>query len=78
VGLLNLCDVSQAARNEKVEDFGALNSAQPDSESNPVAAVSEVAPVPPPETVEGAPDAPQPLRPAVARGQLLRRGLRIL
>jgi hypothetical protein len=58
VGLLNLCVVSQAARNEKVEDFGALNSAQPDSESNPVAAVSEVAPAPPPETVEGAPDAP--------------------
>jgi hypothetical protein len=58
VGLLNLCAVSQAARNEKVEDFGALNSAQPDSETNPVAVVSEVAPAPPPETVEGAPDAP--------------------
>jgi hypothetical protein len=58
VGLLNLCAVSQAARNEKVEDFGALNSAQPDSESNPVAAVAEAAPAPPPETVEGAPDAP--------------------
>jgi hypothetical protein len=58
VGLLNLCVVSQAARNEKVEDFGALNSTQPDSESNPVAAVSEVAPAPPPETVKGAPDAP--------------------
>jgi hypothetical protein len=56
VGLLNLCAVSQAARNEKVEDFGALNSAQPDSES--AAAVSEVAPAPPPETIEGAPDAP--------------------
>jgi hypothetical protein len=55
---MNLCAVSQAARNEKVEDFGALNNAQPDSESNPVAAVSEVAPAPPPETVEGAPDAP--------------------
>jgi hypothetical protein len=55
---MNLCAVSQAARNEKVEDFGALNSVQPDSESNPVAAVSEVAPAPPPETVEGAPDAP--------------------
>jgi hypothetical protein len=27
VGLLNLCAVSQAARGEKVEDFGALNSA---------------------------------------------------
>ena len=58
VGLLNLCAVSQAARGEKVEDFGALNSAQPDSESNSVAAVSEVTPAPPPETVEGAPDAP--------------------
>jgi hypothetical protein len=58
VGLLNLCAVSQAARNEKVDDFGALNSAQPDSESNPVAAVSEVAPAPLPEIVEGAPDAP--------------------
>jgi hypothetical protein len=55
--LLNLCAVSQAARNE-LEDFGALNSAQPDSESNPVAAVSEVALAPPPETVEGTPDAP--------------------
>jgi hypothetical protein len=31
VGLLNLCVASQAARGEKVEDFGALNSAQPDS-----------------------------------------------
>jgi hypothetical protein len=58
VGLLNLCAVSQAAHNDKVEDFGALNSAQPDSESNSVAAVSEVTPAPPPETVEGAPDAP--------------------
>jgi hypothetical protein len=58
VGLLNLCAVSQAARNEKVDDFGALNSAQPDSKSNPVATVSEVAPAPLPETVEGAPDAP--------------------
>jgi hypothetical protein len=54
VGLLNLCAVSQAARNEKVEDFGALNNAQPD----PVVAVSEVALAPPPETVEGVPDAP--------------------
>jgi hypothetical protein len=58
VGLLNLCAVSQASRNEKVEDFGVLNSAQPDSESNPVAAVSEATPAPPLETVEGAPDAP--------------------
>jgi hypothetical protein len=44
VGLLNLCAVSQAARGENVEDFGALNSAQPDPESNPVAAVSGAAP----------------------------------
>jgi hypothetical protein len=58
VGLLNLCVVSQAACNEKVEDFGALNSAQPDSESNPVAAVSEVGSASPPEIVEGALDAP--------------------
>jgi hypothetical protein len=56
--LLNPCAVSQAARNEKVEDFGALNSVQPDSESNPVVTVSEAAPAPPPEIVEGAPDAP--------------------
>jgi hypothetical protein len=55
---MNLCAMSQAARNEKVEDFGALNITQPDSESNPVAAVSEYAPAPPLETVEGAPDAP--------------------
>jgi hypothetical protein len=58
VGLLNLCDVSQAARGEKVDDFGALNSAQPDSRSNPMAAASKAAPEPPPETVEGVPDAP--------------------
>jgi hypothetical protein len=41
-----------------VDDFGALNSVQPDSESNPVAAVSEVAPAPAPETVGGTHDAP--------------------
>jgi hypothetical protein len=58
VGLLNLCAVSQAARGEKVEHFGALNSAQPDLESNPVAAESEAAPEPPPKTIEGVPDAP--------------------
>jgi hypothetical protein len=40
-----------------VDDFGALNSAQPGSESNPVAAVSEVAPAPTPETAGGALDA---------------------
>ena len=48
----------QAARDEKVEDFGALNSARPEAESNPVAAGAEVGPAPPPETVEGVPDAP--------------------
>jgi hypothetical protein len=76
--LMNLCAVSQAARNEKMEDFGALNSAQPDSESNPVAAVSEVAPAPPQKLSKAPLMPPQPLRPAVARRQLLRRGLRIL
>jgi hypothetical protein len=58
MGLLNLCAVSQAARGERVDDFGALNSALPDPESNPAAAVSEVALELPPETNEGAPDAP--------------------
>ena len=65
MGLLNLCDVFQAARDEKVDDFGALNSAQPDPESNPVAAVSEATLEPPPKTVEGVPDAPA----ATAAGQ---------
>jgi hypothetical protein len=50
VGLLNRCAVLQAARDEKVEDFGALNSARPEAESSPVA--------PPPETVEGSLAAP--------------------
>jgi hypothetical protein len=58
VGLLNLCAVFQAARNEKVEDFGALNSAQPDLESNPVAAVSEVAPDAPAATAAGGGSSP--------------------
>jgi hypothetical protein len=58
VGLLNLCAVFQAARDEKVEDFGALNNARPEAESNPVAAGPEGAPAPPPETVEGSVDAP--------------------
>ena len=57
-GLLNLCVVSQAARGERVDDFGALNSAQPESESNPVVATPEAAPELPPETVEGVLDAP--------------------
>jgi hypothetical protein len=58
VGLLNRCVVLQAARDEKVEDFGALNSARPEVESNPVAAGAEVVPTPPPETVEGSLTAP--------------------
>jgi hypothetical protein len=58
VGLLNLCAVFQAARDEKVDDFGALNSARHEAESNPVAAGPEVAPAPPPETVKGSLDAP--------------------
>ena len=56
--MLNLCAVSQAARGKRVDDFGALNSALPDPEPNPVAAVSEAALEPPPETAEGALDAP--------------------
>jgi hypothetical protein len=48
----------QAARDEKVEDFGALNSARPEADSNPVAAGAEVGPAPPPETVEGSLAAP--------------------
>jgi hypothetical protein len=54
VGLLNLCAVSQAARGERVDDFGALNSPLPDPESNPAEAALEL----PPETAEGTPDAP--------------------
>jgi hypothetical protein len=52
--LLILCDVSQAARGERVDDFGALNSMLPDPELNP----AEAALQPLPETAEGAPDAP--------------------
>jgi hypothetical protein len=58
VGLLNLCAVSQAARGERVDDFGALNSALPEPEPNPAAVVSEAALEPPPEAAEGVPDAP--------------------
>jgi hypothetical protein len=58
MGLLNLCAVSQAARGERVDDFGALNSALPDPELNPAAAVSKAALELPPETGEGVPDAP--------------------
>jgi hypothetical protein len=41
------------ARAEDVEDFGHLNSAQPEAEVNPVVAEAEVDPAPPPETGEG-------------------------
>jgi hypothetical protein len=41
-----------------VDDFGALNSALPDPEPIPAEAVSGAALEPPPETAEGAPDAP--------------------
>jgi hypothetical protein len=54
MGLLNLCVVSQAARGERVDDFGALNSTLPDPESNPAEAALE----PLSETAEGAPEAP--------------------
>jgi hypothetical protein len=46
------------ARAETVEDFGSLNSAQPEAETNPVAAEAEVVPTPPPETGEGSLAAP--------------------
>jgi hypothetical protein len=58
VGLLNLCVVSQAARGERVDDFGALNSVLPDPEPNLAASVSEAALQPPLKTAEGVPDAP--------------------
>ena len=41
-----------------MDDFGALNSALPDPEPIPAEAVSGAALEPPPETAEGAPDAP--------------------
>jgi hypothetical protein len=50
--------VSHAARGERVDDFGALNSALPDPEPNPAAAVPEAALGLPPEIAEGVPDAP--------------------
>jgi hypothetical protein len=89
MGLLNLCVVSQAARGERVDDFGALNSALPDPESNPAEAVSEAALGPPPKLPKALLMPPQPLRPAEARPQRppkallmppqpLRRGPRIL
>ena len=48
-----------------MDDFGALNSALPDPESNPAVAVSEATLEPPPETAEGAPDAPAAAAPGV-------------
>jgi hypothetical protein len=72
-----------------VDDFGALNSALPDPEPVSAEAVSGAALEPPPETAEGAPDAPRllwptetrPQRPPKARlmpPQPLRRGPKIL
>jgi hypothetical protein len=58
VGLLNRCAVFQAARAETVEDFGSLNSARPEAETNPVAAEAEVVPTPPLETGKGSLVAP--------------------
>jgi hypothetical protein len=89
MGLLNLCVVSQAARGERVDDFGALNSALPDPESNPVEAVSEAALEPPRKPPKALLMPPQLLWPAEARPwrppkallmppQPLRRWLRIL
>jgi len=42
--------LSQAARGERVDDFGELNSALPGPESNPAEAVTGVALEPTPET----------------------------
>ena len=58
MGLLNLCAVSQAARGERVDDFGALNNELPEPEPIPAVAVSEAALEPPPETTKGVPDVP--------------------
>ena len=46
------------ARAEDVEDFGTLNSAQPEAEANPVVAEAKVDPAPPLETGEGSLAAP--------------------
>ena len=53
----SVCCVSGSAWREG-GGLRGFEHVQPDSESNPVAAVSEAAPEPPPETVEGVPDAP--------------------
>jgi hypothetical protein len=58
VGLLNRCAVFQAARAETVEDFGSLNTARPEAETNPVAVEAEIVPALPPETGEGSLVAP--------------------
>jgi hypothetical protein len=89
MGLLNLCVVSQAARGERVDDFGALNSALPDPESNPAEAVPEAALEPPRKLPKALLPSLHPLRPVEARPQKqpkallmppqpLRRGLRVL
>ena len=41
-----------------MEDFGSLNTARPEAETNPVAVEAEVVPAPPPETGEGSLAAP--------------------
>ena len=41
-----------------MEDFGSLNSARPEAETNPVAVEAEVVPTPPLETGEGSLAAP--------------------
>jgi hypothetical protein len=46
------------ARAEDVEDFGPLNSVQPEGEANPVVAEAEVDPAAPLETGEGSLAAP--------------------
>ena len=60
------------ARAKDVEDFGPLNSAQPEAEANPVVAEAEVDPAPPRKPVK-APSLPlRLLCPVKARRQPLR------
>ena len=47
-----------------MDDFGALNSVMPDPKPTPAEAVSGAALEPPPETAEGAPDAPAAAAPS--------------
>jgi hypothetical protein len=69
-----LCILSQAARGERVDDFGALNSVLPDPKSTPAVAAFGVALEPTPETaaiVTAAPTsaaAGEDLPPKVAEG----------